>query len=212
MTKVLIADDHAIVRAGIRRLIDDHSSMEVSSEASDGNEVLKFVDDQTYDIIVLDINMPNLNGLDTLKELRNKQPNTPVLVLSMYPESQYAIRALRSGASGYLTKEAAPENLIQAIEKIVSGGRYITPELAEQLAYALGSNEHKQENPHQVLSDREYQIMCAIASGKSVSEIGKELNLSVKTISTYRTRVFDKMGFENNAQLTHYVIKNNLLL
>lgn len=210
MTRVLIADDHAIVRAGIKRIVDDHPSMEVAAEASDGQEVLKLVKEKEFDIIVLDINMPNLNGLDTLKELKNFQPDTPVLVLSMYPESQYAVRALRSGASGYLTKEAAPENLISAVEKIVNGGRYITPELAEHLAFTLGSGE--KENSHQALSDREYQIMCSIASGKSVSEIGKELHLSVKTVSTYRTRVFEKMGFENNAQLTHYVIKNNLLM
>lgn len=210
MTKVLVADDHTIVRAGISKIINDHPSMEVLDEASSGAEVLELVGDKSYDIIILDINMPNISGLDALKQLQSIQPDTPVLILSMYPESQYATRTLKAGASGYLTKEAAPENLIQAIQKVVSGGRFITPELAEQLAFTIG-NESR-ENPHDILSDREYQVMCAIASGKSASEIARDLHLSVKTVSTYRTRVLEKMEFENNSQLTHYVIKNDLLL
>ncbi len=210
MTKVLVADDHAIVRAGISKIINDHPGMEVLDEASSGAEVLQLVGEKSYDIIILDINMPNISGLDALKQLQSIQPDTPVLILSMYPESQYATRTLKAGASGYLTKEAAPENLIEAIQKVKNGGRFITPELAEQLAFTFG--KESRENPHEVLSDREYQVMCAIASGKSASEIARDLHLSVKTVSTYRTRILEKMEFENNAQLTHYVIKNNLLL
>lgn len=209
MISVLVADDHAIVRTGISKIINDDPGMNVIDEASNGAEVLKLIDKQKYDVILLDLNMPEISGLDTLKQLKSIRPETPVLVLSMYPESQYATRTLKAGASGYLTKEAAPENLIEAIRKVVNGGRFITPELAEQLAFSIGSETR--ENPHDVLSDREYQVMCAIASGRSTSQVAKELNLSVKTVSTYRTRILEKMNFENNAQLTHYVIKNELL-
>jgi DNA-binding NarL/FixJ family response regulator len=209
MIKILIADDHSIVREGLKQILAETSDMKVVDEAINGQEVLDKVLKNDYDLIVLDISMPGRDGLDILKQLKSDRPKLPVLVLSMYPEEQYALRVLRAGASGYLTKESAPEELIKAIKKVSTGKKYISPSFAEKIAYIVDINTEKP--PHETLSDREHQVMCMIASGKTVKEIADELVLSIKTISTYRTRILEKMGMKNNAELTYYAIKNRLV-
>jgi two-component system, NarL family, invasion response regulator UvrY len=209
MIKILVADDHAIVREGLKQILTDNDNMVVAGEAVDGQEVLEQVRKEDWDLILLDISMPGRGGIDTLRELKAEKPKLPVLILSMYPEEQYAIRALKAGASGYLTKGSAPEELVEAIEKVSQGGRYISPSLAESLAFHVGANS---DTPLQeTLSDREYQVMVMIASGKAVSEIAKELSLSVKTISTNRVRALKKMRMKNNSELTFYAIKHGLV-
>jgi two-component system, NarL family, invasion response regulator UvrY len=209
MIKILIADDHAIVRAGLKQIVADTSDMVVAGEAVDGQEVLDQVRKEDWDLILLDISMPGRGGIDTLKELKVEKPKLPVLVLSMYPEEQYAIRALKAGASGYLTKESAPEELIEAIRKVSQGGKYISMSLAENLAFHVGTNSEKPL--HETLSNREYQVMLMIASGKTVKKIANDLSLSVKTISTHRVRALRKMGMKNNAEITYYAIKHELV-
>ena len=209
MIKVLIADDHPIVRQGLKQILAGESDMAVVSEAGDSQEVLQLVSKQNYDVVVLDISMPGRGGLEVLKELKCRHPRLPVLVLSMHPEEQYGVRALKAGAAGYLTKKSTPDKLVQALRKIVSGGKYISPDLAEKLVYA--ADRDHQGALHDTLSDREYQVMCLIASGKRVSEIARELSLSVKTISSHRTRVLKKMEMKSNAELTHYAVKNQLV-
>lgn len=209
MIKILIADDHVIIREGIKKIISDEIDMTVTAEAANGQEVLECVWAHNFDVILLDISMPGRSGLDILKQIKNDKPELPVLILSMHPEEQYAIRVFKAGASGYLTKESAPDELITAIRKVSSGRKYVTASLAEKLAFDLSSNIDKQL--HETLSDREFQVICMIANGKTVKDIGEELSLSVKTISTYRTRILDKMKMKNNAQLTHYAIQNNLV-
>ncbi len=209
MIKILVADDHTIVREGLKQILADDASMVVAGEAVDGQEVLEQVRKEEWDLILLDISMPGRGGIDTLKELKAEKPKLPVLILSMYPEEQYAIRAIKAGASGYLTKGSAPEELIEAILKVSQGGRYISPSLAESLAFHVEVNSDKPIQ--ETLSDREYQVMVMIASGKTVSEIAKELSLSVKTISTNRIRALKKMGMKNNSELTFYAIKHGLV-
>ncbi|HMK61720.1 MAG TPA: response regulator transcription factor [Dissulfurispiraceae bacterium] len=209
MIKILIADDHTIVREGLKQILMDTNDMVVAAEATNGQEVLDKVWKDEFDVIVLDIAMPGRSGLDILKELKGFKPKLPILVLSMYPEDQYALRVLRAGADGYLTKESAPNDLITAIRKVYEGKKYISSYLAEKLAFGLEADAVKP--PHELLSDREYQVMCCIASGKTVKEIAEELSLSVKTISTYRSRILEKMGMKNNAELTHYSIQNHLV-
>ena len=209
MLKILIADDHSIVRQGLRQIVTETQDMIVAGEASDGQELLNIMSKGDYDVVVLDITMPYINGMDALKELRTKWPKLPVLMLSIHPEEHYALRALKAGASGYLTKESAPDELVVAIRKVSRGGKYISPSLAEKLAFELEVG-HEQA-PHEALSDREYQVLCMIASGKTVMEIAQELTLSEKTISTYRSRILDKMSMKNNAELTYYAIKNQLV-
>jgi len=209
MIKILVADDHAIVREGLKQIVADTSDIVVAGEAVDGQEVLDQVRKKEWDLILLDISMPGRSGIDTLKDLKIEKPKLPVLVLSMYPEEQYAIRALKAGAAGYLTKESAPEELIQAIRKVSRGGKYISASLAESLASHVGTSAEKQ--PQETLSDREYQVMLMIASGKTVSEIANELSLSVKTISTNRVRALRKMGMKTNAELTYYAIRQGLV-
>ncbi len=206
---ILIGDDHAVVRRGLRQIFDETEEFKVVAEAGDGFEVLEQVRKHPVDLVVLDISMPGLNGLDALKQLRNEFPALPVLVLSIYGEDQYAVRVLKAGASGYLSKESAPEELLVAAHRIVHGGKYVSPSLAEKLAMEIQTPATKM--PHELLSDREYQVMCLIASGKTVSEIATELHLSVKTVSTYRSRLLIKMGMKNNAEITHYAIKNGLV-
>jgi len=206
---ILIGDDHAVVRRGLRQIFDETEEFKVVAEAGDGFEVLEQVRKHPVDLVVLDISMPGLNGLDALKQLRNEFPALPVLVLSIYGEDQYAVRVLKAGASGYLSKESAPEELLVAARRIVHGGKYVSPSLAEKLAMEIQTPATKM--PHELLSDREYQVMCLIASGKTVSEIATELHLSVKTVSTYRSRLLIKMGMKNNAEITHYAIKNGLV-
>jgi len=209
MINILIADDHSIVREGLKQIIAESPGMVVLGEAVNGQQVLDLVHKTDYDLILLDIAMPGRGGIDTLKQLKILKPEIPVLILSMYPEDQYAIRAIKAGASGYLTKESAPEELIGAIKKVAMGGKYVSTDLAEKLVENLGKNTAKQD--HTMLSDREYQVMIMIASGKTVKEIGDELSLSVKTISTHRTRALKKMGMKNNAELTYYAIKRGLV-
>ena len=207
--KILIADDHPIVRAGFKQVISDMPDMLVADEAANGQEVLNYIRKKDYDLVLLDISMPGRSGLEILKDLKSEKPKLPVLILSIYPEEQYAIRALRAGASGYMTKASAPNELIAAIRKISEGGKYISASLAEKLAYYLDGDASKP--PHETLSDREYQVMLMIASGKTVTEIADELCLSVKTISTYRTHILDKMRMKNNAEITLYAVQNKLV-
>ena len=209
MTRILVADDHAIVRQGLKQIVADTPDLVVTGEASRGREVLERVSKDDYDVVLLDITMPDKTGLEVLEELKRLRPKLPVLILSMHPEEQYAIRALRAGASGYVTKEGVPDELITAIRKVSLGGKYISPSLAEKLAVFLEGGAKKPL--HQALSDREYQVMCMIASGKTVKEISEELFLSVKTVSTYRSRILQKMKMKNNAQLTHYCAQNRLV-
>lgn len=209
MIKILIADDHAIVREGLKQVLSESPDLVVASEASSGHEVIEKVSKNDFDLIVLDIALPGRDGLDVLKEIKNHRPKLPVLVLSMYPEEQYAVRVLRAGASGYLTKESAPGELVKAIRQISQGKKYVSPSLAERLALNL---EVSYDRPlHESLSDREYQVMRMIASGKTLKEIAGELSLSEKTISTYRSRILEKMRMKSNAELTRYAIKNRLV-
>ena len=209
MLKILIADDHPIVRQGMKQIIADTTDIVVAGEASNGQEVLSAVKKTPYDVILLDIAMPGPNGLDILKQLKKDKPELAVLMLSIHPEEQYAVRTLKAGASGYLTKESAPDELVEAIRKVSKGGKYITSSLAESLATIL-THEDRQL-PHTILSDREYQVLLMISSGKTIKEIADELSLSVKTISTYRTRILERMNMRTNAELIHYAIKHELV-
>ena len=207
--KVLIADDHAVVRRGLIQLLADEYPTLSAGEARDAGEVLKLACEQDWDIIVLDISMPGRSGLEVLKELRQQRPKVPVLILTSHPEEQYAVRVLKAGAAGYMTKESAPEHLIEGIRKVTGGGRYVSPRLAELLAASIGTD--RERPPHESLSDREYRVLCLIGSGKTVGEIAAALSLSVKTVSTYRARLLEKMGMKTNAELTHYALKNGLV-
>jgi DNA-binding NarL/FixJ family response regulator len=208
MLRVVVVDDHAVVREGLKRIIADNQNMTVSGEAGNGNEALEVVRKTPCDAVVLDITMPDRSGMDVLKQMHAEHPRLPVLILSIHAEDQYAIRSLRAGAAGYLTKEAAPEKLVEALRKIVRGGKYVSPSLAEKLVFDL-DREGKQA--HELLSDREYQVLCMIGSGKTVSTIATELQLSVKTVSTYRARILEKLDMANNAELTRYAIKTGLV-
>jgi len=209
MIRILIADDHAVVREGLKRIITETSDMIVADEAADGHEVLNKALKNDYGVVVLDITMPGINGLDVLKQIKAQKPKLPILVLSVHPEEQYAVRALKAGASGYLTKESAPDELIAAIRKVSVGRKYVSSFLAEKLALDLEIDSEKP--PHETLSDREYQVMCMITSGRTVKDIAEELFLSEKTISTYRTRILEKMKMKSNIELTHYAIKHRLV-
>lgn len=208
MIKILIADDHAIVRRGLKQILAETSDMVVAGEAGNGPDLLDKVRVGSWDVVILDISMPGRGGLEILKQLKSERPKIHVLVLTMHPEDQYAIRVFKAGASGYMTKESAPEQLVAAIRKVARGGRYVSPHLAEKLAFDLENGSDKP--PHETLSDREYQIMCMIASGKTVGNMAEELSLSVKTISTYRARLLKKMRLKNNAEVTRYVIGKKL--
>ena len=209
MINVLIADDHTVVRQGLKQIISIDPQLNVVGEAANGEEVLALLESLKVDGVVLDITMPGKNGLDVLKELKRKYPTLPVLVLSMHPEDQFAIRIMKAGAAGYLTKECAPEELIGALNKICKGGKYITPELAERLAVFI--EDEKGKPLHDNLSDREYQVLRMLALGKTITEIAGELFLSIKTVSTYRTRVLEKMNMSTNAELTRYALQNQLI-
>jgi len=209
MFKILIADDHALFREGLKQILHENIDEVLSDEASNGYEVIDKISETDYDILLLDIAMPGLSGLDVLKQLRIKRPKLQVLVLSMYPEGQYAVRAIKAGAAGYLTKRSASDELIEAIKKVSQGGTYVTAEIAEKLMFDLKPNSNKP--PHELLSDREFQIFCMIASGKTVGTIADELNLSVKTVSTHRVHILEKMKMKNNAELTNYAIKFQII-
>ncbi|MCH7819747.1 MAG: response regulator transcription factor [Candidatus Marinimicrobia bacterium] len=208
MIKVLIADDHALVREGLKQVIGQHSDIEVTGEAKNGQEALEKVWKEEFDVVLLDISMPGRSGMDILKEIKSAKPKLYVLMLSMHPEKQYAVRALKAGASGYLTKESAPDELIDAIRRVSMGLKYVTISLAEKLAAELGDDQNKPL--HEQLSDREFQVMVKIAKGNTVKEIAANLSLSVKTISTYRTRVLEKMNMKNNSDITSYLMENDL--
>ncbi len=207
--RVLIADDHAIVRQGLRQILSETEDLIVAGEASSGVEALQLVRDGAWDVVLMDVSMPDRNGIDSLKLIKKENPKLPVLMLSMHPEEHYAIRALKAGAAGYLTKQSAPEQLVGAIRQVASGKKYVSASLAEELAKAIGDDTEKA--PHEKLSDREYQTLCMIASGKTLSQIADELNLSVKTVSVYRARLLEKMKMRNNAELTHYGLKHHLV-
>ena len=209
MIKILIADDHTIFREGLKHILAEYPDLVVADEANNGQEVLDKIWKNNYDMVLLDITMPGMTGLEVLKQLKNDKPKLPVLILSMHPEEQYAIRVLRAGASGYLTKESAPDELITAIRKISQGRKYITSSLAERLATEVEADSEKPL--HDILSDREYQVLRMIAAGKTVKHIAKELSLSIKTVSTYRTRIMEKMNMKTNAEVMHYVIKHQLI-
>lgn len=210
MIRVLIVDDHAIVRRGLRELLSDEFRGAAFGEASDAHQALEQIWKEKWDVALLDITLPGRSGLDLLKEIKAARPRLPVLVLSVHPEDQFAVRVLKAGGEGYLTKGSAPEELVNAIRKILAGGRYVSPTLAEKLAGSL--RKGFTGAPHEMLSDREYQIMCCIASGKTVTEIAGELSLSAKTISTYRARVLEKLGVKNNAAIIRYAIQNGLVI
>lgn len=208
MIKVLIADDHAVVRRGVKQILQEQPDITVGGEATNAGEVLDQLRAHNWDVLVMDITMPGRSGLDILRDIKQLSPRLPVLILSMHAEAQFAPRVLKSGAAGYLPKESVPDELVKAIRKVYAGGRYITPTQAEKLAFNLGVGAEKP--PHETLSDREYQILCFIGSGKTPTQIAAQLSLSVKTISTYRSRILEKMNMRTNAELTRYAIKNGL--
>lgn len=207
--KVLIADDHAVVRRGLRQILEAEPDLEVAGEATSGAEVMDALRMQRYDVAVLDITMPGRGGLEVLHEIRQKFPELRVLILSMHPEERYALRVLKAGAAGYLTKESAADELIIALRKVAAGGKYVSPTLAERLVDEIGTEISK--SPHERLSDREHQILCMIASGMTVTGIASELHLGTNTVSTYRARLLGKLKLANNAELTHYAIRNRLV-
>jgi two-component system, NarL family, invasion response regulator UvrY len=207
MLRILIADDHPIVRKGLKQILSDESDIAFVGEAQNSREVLEQVARQHWDAVVLDIAMPGKSGLEILSELKRVDPNLPVLVLSIYPEDQFGVRALKVGADGYMNKESAPDELVNAIRKIIGGGRYVSPTLAEKLAFVVGSKTASLDQ----LSLREHQVMLMLVSGKTLSDIAEELSLSVKTVSTYRTRILEKLNLKNNSELILYAVKNGLV-
>lgn len=210
MLRILIADDHPVVCRGLKQILAETPGFAVADEVHNGKEMLDKVQQEDYDVALLDISMPGMHGIDVLKELKRQKPELPVLVLSIYPEEQYAIRVLRAGALGYLAKDSAPDELTAAIRKVASGKRYVSPSLADRLAFNLQTNIGI--SPHEALSDREYQVMCLIASGKATGDIAKALSLSAKTISTYRAHILSKMQMKNNAELIRYAVQNGLCI
>lgn len=207
--RILIADDHAVVRQGLKQILAGAFKRASFGEAANSTQALERVWKETWDIVILDLTMPGRSGLEVLKEIKHAHPKLPVLMLSMHPEDQFAVRMLKAGASGYMTKESAPDELVGAVKKAIAGGRYVSARLAEKMALLLANDSPGA--PHENLSDREFLILRLIASGKSVSIIARELALSVKTVSTYRTRLLEKMDMVNNAQLLRYAFQNNLV-
>lgn len=206
--RILIADDHALFRAGVRSLLEAQTDWDVAGEAATGDEALRRMRNEHWDAVLLDISLPDRTGIDILRQIRPHKPTLPILILSMYPEQQYAVNLLRAGASGYLTKDAVPEQVIVAVRTLLAGRKYISNEVAQLLA---GDVDGDGRPLHSSLSEREFQIFCKLASGKSVGDIAEELHLSNKTVSTYRTRVLEKMNLASNADLTYYAIKNGLI-
>ena len=206
--KILIADDHPLFRQGLKNAFSDTSDIEVVSEVDNSNDILGKVREHNLSLVLLDISMPGKGGLEVLKQLKTEFPKTPVLILSVYPESQYAVRFIKAGASGYLTKESSIDTLLDAVRKVAQGGNYASADITEKLAFDFLNID---KPPHELLSDREYQVFSMIATGKSLTEIGNDLALSVKTISTHRTRILEKMKMKKNAELIHYAIQHELL-
>lgn len=209
MIKIILADDHTVVRQGLKKILSDQSDIKVIGEASTAEEAISLVRTNHCDVLLLDVTMPGRSGLDIIKDLKSVAPKTHILVFSMHPEAQFAVRVLRAGGSGYLTKDSAPEEIVKAIRRVNSGGKYISAALAEWLATLTEADIEKPR--HERLSDREFQIMRLIASGKSVSEIANQLSLSIKTISTYRARVLDKMKLKSNAEVARYAVEHHLI-
>ena len=209
MIRVLLADDHKIVRAGLKELLSETGDIAVAGEANDGTEALARIREDEYDVAVLDMSMPGRSGIELIRQVKQEKPRLPILVLSMHSEEQYAVRALKAGASGYLTKESAADQLVTAIRRIAAGGAFVTPETAQRLALDL--NGAAAAAPHTLLSNREFQVFRFIAGGKTVSDIAKQLSLSVKTISTHKTRIMRKMGLANQTELIRYAIEHRLL-
>jgi DNA-binding NarL/FixJ family response regulator len=209
VVRILIADDHPLLRNGLRQVISQEPDLEVAGEAENSDQVLRHIRERTYDVLVLDLTMPGRGGMDILRDVRRENPTLPILILSMHAEDQFAVRAIKAGANGYLSKENAGPEVVKAIRKVLTGKKYVSPSLAEMLANAL---DHDSERPpHESLSDREFQVLCKIASGMTVSQIAAEIALSVKTVSTYRARVLEKMNMHNNAELTRYAIQSGLV-
>jgi len=207
--KILIADDHAIVREGLKQIVAEEKDIVVAGEAENAEKLMELLQKEKWNLVVLDINMPGKSGLEALKDIKLLYPDLPVLMLSMFSEDQYGLRAIKAGAAGYLKKVSAPTELVTAIRKIVLGGKYINPSLAEKLADKFGKTE--EGLLHDKLSDREYQIMCNIALGKSAEEIAEELSISINTVYTYRNRILEKMSMKSNVELTQYVMQNKLV-
>ncbi len=207
MIRIIIADDHPMVRLGLEDIFEDEEDIEVKDEAENGRELLAKVREQKFDVVLMDLSMPGISGLDLLKQLKSEKPKLPVLVVTMHAEQRYAMRALKAGASGYLTKGAPPDEILAAVRKLAAGGKYASSSIAEALIRRIDENKL----PHELLSDREFQVLSLIASGMTVSEVAFKLSLSVNTISTYRTRLLEKMDMDNNAQLTQYAITNGLV-
>jgi DNA-binding NarL/FixJ family response regulator len=206
---ILVVDDHALIRKGMRQILDDTKDVRVTGEAECGAQAVRMAQENRYDVVLLDITMPDRNGIDVLKQLKLNHPSLPVLMLSMHPEEQYAVRSMKAGAAGYLSKQSAPTQLVTAIRQVAAGKKYISSELAEQLADGL--SQGYQELLHQTLSNREYQTLCLMASGKSLSEIAEAMSLSAKTVSVYRARLLEKMKLRNNAEAVRYAINNHLI-
>ncbi|MGE0368964.1 MAG: response regulator [Candidatus Dadabacteria bacterium] len=209
MLKVLIADDHPVVRQGVKQILAEELQLKQFGEARNAREVLESVSKKKWDILILDINLPDMNGLEILRQLKKVHPDLPVLVLTVFDEDQIAIRVLKAGASGFVTKETMPNELISAVKKIHSGGKYVSPSLAEKLVFNIYAEDEKPV--HHKLSNREYQVICLIAAGKSVKQIAEELYLSIQTIRTYRTRILEKMEMNTDAELIHYAIQHGLI-
>ncbi len=209
MIKILVVDDHALIRKGMKQILDDTEDMRVAGEAENGMQAIRMAQENHYDVVLLDITMPDRHGIDVLKQLKLNQPQLPVLMLSMHSEEQYAVRSMKAGAAGYLSKQSAPTQLVTAIRHVASGKKYISSELAEQLANGL--SQGYQELLHKTLSNREYQTLCLMASGKSLSEMAETMALSAKTVSVYRARLLEKMKLKNNAEAVRYAINNHLI-
>ncbi|RPI15904.1 MAG: DNA-binding response regulator [Ignavibacteriae bacterium] len=210
MIEVFIVDDHAVVRRGIKQILSDDPEIEVTGEASDAEELMQQLYEKHWDVLILDITMPGKSGLDVLIELRQKKPEMKILILSMHPEEEVALTALKSGAAGYLNKSSVPGELVNAVKRINDGGRYITTSLAESIAFSV--EKDLSILPHRNLSDREFQVLCLLASGNTLTDVSKMLSLSIKTVSTYRTRVMEKMNMNTNVELTHYAIKHRIIV
>lgn len=209
MIRVLVADDHPLLRNGLRQVLAQEPDLMVGAEAEDSDQTLEYVEREPWDIVILDITMPGRSGLDVLRDIRRKHPDLPVLVLSMHSEDQFAVRAIKAGANGYISKDNVASEVVRAIRKILTGKKYVSAKLAEILADALNADTERPR--HETLSDREFQVLCQLASGKTVSQIATEITLSVKTVSTYRARILEKMSMRNNAELTRYAIQNGLV-
>lgn len=208
MIRIVIADDHAIVREGLKRIVSEAPGLEIVGEAADGGQVIQAIRELEFDVLVQDLSMPGRSGMELIKQVKSEKPRLRILVLSMHEELQYAVRAIKSGASGYLTKESAPALLVQAIHKVAGGGAFISAEVAEQLA--LGAMPGVESKSHESLSDREFEVFKLLVAGVSVTEIGSRLNLSAKTVSTHKSNLMQKMGLGNQSELIRYAIKHGL--